>query len=89
MSVADLVGTRTHDMYRLSGCPLHCFSFIKFHGLRCKGKSKIFVREKIQKEENVSEGNKVSQLCPLLVQQENEAHGSACQNSLQLGPKHY
>ena len=37
----------------------------------------------------MSEGNEASQLCPLLVQQENEARGSACQNRLQLDPKHY
>lgn len=89
MSVAELVGTRTNDTYRLSCCLLHCSSLITFRGLGCKGKRKIFIREKIQKEESVSEGNKASQLCPLLMQQENEARGSACQNRLQLDPKHY
>lgn len=89
MSVAELVGTRTNDTYRLSCCLLHCSSLITFHGLGCKGGRKIFIREKIQKEENVSEGNKASQLCPLLVQQEKEAHGSACQTRLQLDPNYY
>lgn len=62
---------------------------LHFIDLGVEVKEKSFIREKIQKEENVSEGNKASPLCPLLVQEENEARGSACQNRLQLDPKHY
>jgi len=85
ISVAELVGTSTNDTYRLSCCVGLALHFLDLH---VKVKEKSLIGKKF-KRKKMSEGNEASQLCPLLVQQENEARGSACQNRLQLDPKHY
>lgn len=64
--------SRNDDTYVLSCCLLHCSSLITFHGHEWKDKRKrSLVWKKIQKED-VSEGGKASQFCPLLLQGENE-----------------
>lgn len=63
--------SRNEDTYGFSCCLSHCFSLITLHGHRCKDKRKrSLVGKKIQKED-VSEGGKASQFCPLLLQGEN------------------